>query len=336
MSPRTPAKKRIYKQTPLSERIANAPGDLLVHLNEMFQLCEWDEWLDQASTSIGIASNILFLLVKAYHGDVFTDADDLFIDYTPTQTSIVLNDDEPETSYLSTLSYLIEFLILILSIANTVFLLRRSKPITLFHHPTAQDETRPHDESWNLARKTPHARLVAMDLAATDAAFVDSASDSDDAGTPAKKRATLANNSTPLRKIRDTMANWSPWSAAKGVRRRGVQRGGGGEREKVKMEFHWVVAVWDPARWSLNLFCWTSPPAMFALYAMNYNNWNYLLPIALFIHGMLHVLVRVFLEKLVDQDILNSQLQKEYNSFVYSLPPFRQAVTVGVQVGTRG
>ncbi|KAJ3016904.1 UNVERIFIED_CONTAM: hypothetical protein HDU68_011958 [Siphonaria sp. JEL0065] len=333
---KTHSKPRVYKKTPLFERISNAPFEFWLFLNEWFQLCEWEEWLEKGSNTIGIAFNVVYLLVKTYDGDVFTD--DEFIEYSALKSKTATVASVADYSWFHTLARFVEFIVILASIFNTIHLFTRTHSFTLFQHPTEADENRPYDESWNLSAKTRSANLVELDIAATDSTLIESDSDDDipafrHTPTPLKRKGghTESAANTPLKNLRDAMTNWTPWSSAK----KGLQRLKKNLGPKAsKVEKHWVLGVWNPPKWSMTLFCWLSPPAVFTLYVMNHNNWNYLLPIALLTHGMIHGVMNVFVQKLVDQDILNNQLQKEYNRFVYSLPPFRQSRTVGVQTTT--
>ncbi|KAI9334926.1 hypothetical protein BDR26DRAFT_936733 [Obelidium mucronatum] len=186
--------RRVYKKTPIHERIASAPYDFLLFLNEWLQLCEWDEWLDKASNSIGIAFNVIYLLVKTYDGDVFTD--DEFIEYSALKsTTATTVSSTSNSSWLHSLSRFIEALVILVSLANTAFLIKRSQSFTLFHHPTEPDENRPFDDSWNLKAKTKNANLVSLDVAPTDATLIESDSEDEDDNlafkhtpTPLKRR----------------------------------------------------------------------------------------------------------------------------------------------------
>ncbi|KAJ3003953.1 UNVERIFIED_CONTAM: hypothetical protein HDU68_005415, partial [Siphonaria sp. JEL0065] len=194
-TPRKTPSKRVYKKTPLFERISNAPFDFWLFLNEWFQLCEWEEWLEKGSNTIGIAFNIVYLLVKTYDGDVFTD--DEFIEYSSLKSKTAK-------------ARFVELIVIVTSILNTIHLFTRTHSFTLFQHPTEADEDRPYDEAWNLSAKTRNAKLVELDIAATDSTLIET--DSDDEApsfshtpTPLKRKGGPAGSAanTPLKNLRD-------------------------------------------------------------------------------------------------------------------------------------
>ena len=78
-------KGRLVRRRPLSERVQEYldPGDWFLWLSEQLE-SEWVEQLQDFSTAIGVAVNILFIIAKANvesrknDGDVFGDDGDLF------------------------------------------------------------------------------------------------------------------------------------------------------------------------------------------------------------------------------------------------------------------
>ncbi|KAI8619842.1 hypothetical protein BC830DRAFT_1101912 [Chytriomyces sp. MP71] len=343
-SRKTPMKQRVVRKTPLLERIRHAPFDALLQLSEWLSLMEFEAHLNRFSHIIALVLNGVYLATKGFRGEVFTD--DEFVEYHSERVAGSSVAKDGEWTWLSVMSHTIELLVVLVSIANTVFLFSRKKEFVLFHHPTepAFDGDTAH------IPKSNNARLVAMDLAPADESLIESDSDSDDDGdvfdktpTPLRgagsrvtgnARASLL--STPVTKsLRERLGDWSPWSSTgKGTssrsRRKTRQRVGPKVPKEAKFEYRWVLDVWDPPQWSINLFCWLSPPAISITYCMNRTNWYYLFALALFTDGTVYMLVKTFTDRLTDQGVLHSQMQGEYNRFVYSLPPFRSSRSVGV------
>ncbi|KAI8829848.1 hypothetical protein BJ741DRAFT_621523 [Chytriomyces cf. hyalinus JEL632] len=327
-------RKRLVRKTPLLERMSNAPFDAMLRLNETISLLEIDvRWW---SNCTGLALTVAYVAVKGMRGDVF--ADDEFIDYVPK--SVV----EQKTTWLGATAIWIEAAIILFSMANTLFLFKNSRQFTLFHCPT--EPAFEGDTSY--IPKSKNTKLASIDLSPTDEALVDSDSDSEpvSAGesrhTPSRgtSRKSVGNSmKTPVSKsvggLRETLGQWSPWPSTpfSGAKKRKVA--GETVPRKTKVEMRWVLNVWDPPQWSAALFCWSSPPSMFALFCMNRNNWYYQLPMALGINFLVFFLMQIFADREMDQTVLNNQLQGEYNRFVYSLPPFRTTRSIGVNTVKR-
>ncbi|KAJ3248719.1 hypothetical protein HDU77_008023 [Chytriomyces hyalinus] len=328
-------RKRLVRKTPLLERMSNAPFDAMLRLNEAISLLEIDvRWW---SNCTGLALTVVYVAVKGMRGDVFTD--DEFIDYVPKSAV-----KQKTTTWLGATAIWIEAAIILFSIANTLFLFKNSKQFTLFHCPT--EPAFEGDTSY--IPKSKNAKLVSIDLSPTDESLVESESDSEPASadetrhTPSRgtSRKSVGNSmKTPVSKsvggLRETLGQWSPWPSTpfSGAKKR--KAAGEHVLRRTKVEMRWVLNVWDPPQWSAALFCWLSPPSMFALFCMNRNNWHYQLPMALGINFLVFFLMQVFTDREMDQTVLNNQLQGEYNRFVYSLPPFRTTRSIGVNTNTR-
>ncbi|KAI8834456.1 hypothetical protein BJ741DRAFT_650197 [Chytriomyces cf. hyalinus JEL632] len=322
-------RKRLVRKTPLLERMSNAPFDAMLRLNETISLLEIDvRWW---SNCAGLALTVVYVAVKGMRGDVFTD--DEFIDYVPKSAV------KQKATWLGATAIWIEGAIIVFAVANTLFLFKNSKQFTLFHCPT--EPAFEGDTSY--IPKSKNAKLVSIDLSPTDEALVESESDSEPTSadesrhTPSRKtsRESVGNSmKTPVSKsvggLRETLGQWSPWPSTpfSGAKKR--KAAGEHVPRRTKVEMRWVLNVWDPPQWSAALFCWLSPPSMFALFCMNRNNWHYQLPMALGINFLVFFVMQVFEDREMDQTVLNNQLQGEYNRFVYSLPPFRTTRSIGV------
>ncbi|CAH1757375.1 5265_t:CDS:2 [Entrophospora sp. SA101] len=81
-------------------------------------------------------------------------------------------------------------------------------------------------------------------------------------------------------------------------------------------EFVWVLRQWDPPIFSLDLFCYFSPPQVICLQMCDKDNWGYLIPTALFIITQLTILRGVFFSYVEDNLLLYGEMLKEYNNKV--------------------
>ncbi|RKP01762.1 hypothetical protein CXG81DRAFT_25601, partial [Caulochytrium protostelioides] len=101
-------------------------------------------------------------------------------------------------------------------------------------------------------------------------------------------------------------------------------------------ESHWVLDVWSPPPWSINLFCWFSPPHVAVLYGAT-PGWNsaYFLVVGLFTGFALHGIVAKYQDLLHDKEILAQQLMREYTQgYVYKhLPAHATNLCHGSPVG---
>ena len=75
-----PPSQRLIRRQSLAQRLSSYPQDLLISLNETYELLEWDSLSDTLSIPIGVALNAVYMLARldqhdytsAYHEkDVF-------------------------------------------------------------------------------------------------------------------------------------------------------------------------------------------------------------------------------------------------------------------------
>ncbi|KAJ3125926.1 hypothetical protein HK100_010526, partial [Physocladia obscura] len=241
-------RRRIIKKTTLRERLINLPFEMQLRALET-----WREWAMPLPYA-GQIFNALYLFAKTLLGHVFTDSDLDFIEYSPLVSSVPHLSREP--SFLDNVrsrisqARFIEFSVITVSIANTIYLFLSKKQVSLFHHPTEPNPLNPNDHTWNLKRKSKNVRIVEIDVAQTDASLIpsDDGSDSDGgipafAHTPTPLKNTSAKSPTQMltpltNRFRDSMASWTPWSsAAKAKKKGGVLK----LPSRQKIELHWVL-----------------------------------------------------------------------------------------------
>ncbi|KAJ3331533.1 hypothetical protein HDU76_002892 [Blyttiomyces sp. JEL0837] len=334
--------------------------------NEWFQLIEWDSVLQKSSNMLGISLNVIYLLIKIYRGEAFTDEE--LIEYTPKTSSqrswwssskksskspIVSDDDDTLTSTsfffsmflnFDFLMSIMEVMIILISIANALVLVNNSKTYTLLHQPTKPSQ--PDDTTWKI--KSRNARLVLMDLYNK---LPSTECDSDDDESEGEERETTLDSGNPFKTPSKSKSQQSKASGTYSARLSSVlssaskgllwssQKGKKSGRSlfsrrtsapKSKMELRWILRVWNPPTWSISLFCWLSPPTVAVFYCMNSQNWFYMTLLALLLDGTMYMIMQAFQDRLADQEIIHTQLHREYNQFVYSLPPFRTTQSMGV------
>ena len=56
--------QRLIRQQSLAQRLSSYPQDLLLSLNETYELLEWDALSDTLSIPIGVALNGIYLLAR--------------------------------------------------------------------------------------------------------------------------------------------------------------------------------------------------------------------------------------------------------------------------------
>ncbi|KAI9355964.1 hypothetical protein DFJ73DRAFT_824110 [Zopfochytrium polystomum] len=356
---RTP---RLVRQTPLLQRIINAPSDAYLQSHEWLSLVNWDDYYAKAGNAIGIALNLAYLVIKALRGDAFAD-DELFVEPKPTSKVFGL------FAFFTT-SRLFEVALIVASVANAVALFNNSKSYTLFDQPTEPPPMHPEDTSWIV--KSRNARLVVMDLnrrlplprgggrpssSASDFADDDDTDDDDldhnssDGGgggggdnddrtaTFRLRKRRFPATPTPSHRGKGRGGGgglWSAWSpftawSKKGKGKRRLASAAAAPRGP-QLEKRWVLKVWHPPIGCTRVFCWFSPASVLILSSISRENWLFMIFLAAFVDLMVFFMIQVFMDRLQDQEILHSQLAREYNkNFVYKLPPFRrtQAVAVG-------
>ncbi|KAK9728366.1 hypothetical protein K7432_001155 [Basidiobolus ranarum] len=74
------------------------------------------------------------------------------------------------------------------------------------------------------------------------------------------------------------------------------------------------LSMWNPYVFSLNIFCWFSPPQVAIMWAMDGHNFHYFLPIAFLVGVQIQFICNVYSTLLKDKQILFGQVYHEYNT----------------------
>jgi hypothetical protein len=59
-----PPSQRLIRRQSLAQRLSSYPQDLLISLNETYELLEWDSLSDTLSIPIGLALNAVYMLAR--------------------------------------------------------------------------------------------------------------------------------------------------------------------------------------------------------------------------------------------------------------------------------
>ncbi|ORX92574.1 hypothetical protein K493DRAFT_316504 [Basidiobolus meristosporus CBS 931.73] len=87
--------------------------------------------------------------------------------------------------------------------------------------------------------------------------------------------------------------------------------GKGGRRANREI---YEMSMWDPYVFSLNIFCWFSPPQVAIMWAMDGHNFHYFLPIAFLVGVQIQYVSNAYTTLLKDKQILFGQVYHEYNT----------------------
>ncbi|KAJ3030877.1 hypothetical protein HK097_005536, partial [Rhizophlyctis rosea] len=113
--------------------------------------------------SLALGLNALYLFIKFYRNGIWTHDD--FIDFGKGHRRVELEDvfeDEGIFSTFDRLAQSIEWLLIGLSIVNTIHMFNRSKDFMLFWQPTRPRDEDNSDNSWKI--NSPNAKIVPVDL----------------------------------------------------------------------------------------------------------------------------------------------------------------------------
>ncbi|KAJ3411668.1 hypothetical protein HDV05_001877 [Chytridiales sp. JEL 0842] len=263
-------------------------------------ICQ-DHFTDEGD---GVGLLALYLGIKLYRSESMIDEEILGVPKVRKRRPMPWETDEEieaEVFISSKVDMMVnglEWFLVGLGVLNAMIMFTKSKSYTLLHQPTKPPATDPQDRSWIV--RSRNARLVKVELDR----------DSLDMGTKDDNPFLDERSSTSMSET-NIWFSWMP-KPFKSIKKASSRK---------KLEYRWVLRVWDPPKWSLRIFCWFSPATIAALYGAT-NSLAFILS-ALVINSMVYMLITAFQDRLSDQQILHGQFEKEYSRFVYTLPPFR-------------
>ncbi|KAJ3042724.1 hypothetical protein HDV00_006781 [Rhizophlyctis rosea] len=169
----TPRKKgRLVRRASPWSRLRSLPADLYLSAAEWMSSIDWQDLFSKSSFTLGLGLNALYLFVKFIRKGIWTGQNE-FIDVEEIDAKGAFSSMDSVVPHNQIQG--IEWLLIAISVINTIYMFNRSKDFTLFRQPTRPRDD--DDRSWIV--KSPNAKIVPMDLHGT-AADVDDEKDSED------------------------------------------------------------------------------------------------------------------------------------------------------------
>ncbi|KAJ8328413.1 hypothetical protein QVD99_000916 [Batrachochytrium dendrobatidis] len=309
----TPLRRRRIRQEPFMTRLVTFPLDWLMLMGEWWANIDQEQLFANSSFLIALLLNVLYLLVKMYRDGVLDDAEELralskssYLELSLDSNSFALFMQWLGLKISSHMLFtVIEFVLILVCVLNTIHVFTRTKSFILFKQPTKPRY--PSDNQWMIRSRNAQIRQVDVAQPVT--------TDNQSSHTQwtnlfssKKPQSKSGLNSTTQHRQDDSLDASDLLS----------------KKSQPYKEDRWVIQVWNPSEGSLNLFCWFSPPQIAVMYGANVSNWYYYIPVACLTALIMYFLVSLFNDRLQDQQILSGQLLHEFTeSFVYQQYPLK-------------
>jgi hypothetical protein len=164
-TPKTPFRKRKPepKQDPIVEQVTSIIPNLWMDFAISYQSIDFSSIFAKYSSFIAISLNILYLSIKFYQQDYQQDK-------IVQVKKVVLEDTNEFSFFLFSVLIInkldaLEYLLILGSIANTIWLFHQSKKVILFNQPTqSQFPSSEYSDNWDLEKRTRNAKLTLLEV----------------------------------------------------------------------------------------------------------------------------------------------------------------------------